>query len=37
MYTKEDLLKHIAAMGIDPRGVLLIHSSMKAVERWKGG
>ncbi|NLJ83332.1 MAG: AAC(3) family N-acetyltransferase [Halanaerobiaceae bacterium] len=31
MYTKEDLLKQMAEIGIDPKGVLLIHSSMKAV------
>lgn len=37
MYTKNDLLTHLAAMGIDPRGTLLVHSSMKAIGEVEGG
>ena len=31
MYTKNDLLQHIANLGIKPEDTLLIHSSMKAI------
>lgn len=31
MYTKEQLKEHLALMGIDPKGTLLIHSSMKSI------
>lgn len=37
MYTKNDLLSHIQQMGIDPKGTLLIHSSMKAIGPVEGG
>lgn len=31
MYSKRDLLTHLAEIGVDPRGTLLVHSSLKAV------
>jgi aminoglycoside 3-N-acetyltransferase len=31
MYTKQDLLSHLTALGIDPSGTLLIHLSYKAI------
>ena len=31
MYTRQDLLRCLEAMDINPRGVLLVHSSMKAI------
>ncbi len=37
MYTKSDLLADIEKMGIDPKGALLIHSSMKAIGPVEGG
>ena len=37
MYTKQDLLSHLGAMGIDPSGTLLVHSSMKAIGEVEGG
>lgn len=36
MYTKEDLFADIKAMGVDPEGTLLIHSSMKAIGEVEG-
>lgn len=37
MYKKEDLIAQLAAMGIDPHGTLLVHSSMKAIGEVDGG
>ena len=37
MYRKEDLLRDVAAMHLDPRGTLLIHSSCKAASEVEGG
>lgn len=37
MYKKEQLLKNLAEMGIDPHGTLLIHSSMKSIGDVEGG
>lgn len=37
MYTKNDLLTDIGKMGINPKGALLIHSSMKAIGPVEGG
>ena len=37
MYTKDDLLLHMKALGIDPKGTLLVHSSMKAIGQVEGG
>lgn len=37
MYTREDLIKDLAAMNIDPAGTLLVHSSMKAIGAVEGG
>ena len=37
MYTKSDLMAGLAALNIDPRGTLLVHSSMKAIGPVKGG
>lgn len=31
MFTKETLLQDIAGMNINPKGTLLIHSSLKAI------
>ena len=31
MYTKQDLLNHLAALGIDPKGTLKVHLSYKAI------
>ena len=31
MYTKSDLMADLAHLGINPRGTLLVHSSMKAI------
>lgn len=36
-YTKEDLIAQLEQMGIDPRGTLLIHSSMKSMGPVEGG
>jgi aminoglycoside 3-N-acetyltransferase len=36
MYTKSDLLKAITAIGINPQGTLLVHSSMKAIGEVEG-
>lgn len=37
MFTKQDLLADIAKMGIDPKGTLLLHSSMKSIGSVEGG
>lgn len=37
MYTKDQLLLQLRAMGIDPCGTLLVHSSMKAIGPVAGG
>ena len=37
MYQKQDLMTHLADMGIDPKGTLLVHSSMKAIGDVEGG
>jgi aminoglycoside 3-N-acetyltransferase len=37
MYTKQDLIKHLTQLAINPRGVLLVHSSMKAIGPVEGG
>lgn len=37
MYTKEQLKKHLQDMGVDPKGTLLVHSSMKAIGPVEGG
>ncbi len=37
MYTKQQLTEHLAALGIDPHGTLLVHSSMKAIGDVEGG
>ena len=37
MFTKQDLLTQLGAMGIDPKGTLLVHSSMKAIGDVEGG
>lgn len=37
MYTKTDLMNHLSALSIDPRGTLLVHSSMKAIGEVEGG
>lgn len=37
MHTKETLLRDISGMGINPRGSLLIHSSMKSIGPVEGG
>lgn len=37
MYTKQQLMQHMADMGIDPKGTLLIHSSMKSIGEVEGG
>lgn len=37
MYTEKDLTADIEKMGLDPRGTLLIHSSMKSVGPVEGG
>ena len=36
MYTKKDLIKAFKDIGIDPKGTLLVHSSMKAVGEVEG-
>ncbi len=36
-YTKVDLLSDLSALGIDPNGTLLVHSSLKAVGNVEGG
>ncbi len=36
MYTKKDLIKDFKKIGIDPKGTLLVHSSMKAVGEVEG-
>lgn len=36
-YTKSDLLVHLREMSIDPKGTLLVHSSMKAIGEVDGG
>lgn len=37
MYTKEDLKEHLKTLGIDPKGTLLVHSSMKSIGEVEGG
>lgn len=37
MYTKQQLMQHLSDMGIDPKGTLLIHSSMKSIGEVEGG
>lgn len=37
MYTKSDILQALAAMQIDPKGTVLIHSSMKAIGAVENG
>ena len=37
MYTKQDLMNHMAEMGVDPKGTLLVHSSMKSIGQVEGG
>ena len=37
MYTHDQLLAQLAEMGIDPKGTLLVHSSMKAIGQVEGG
>ena len=37
MYTKDDLMRGLKEMNIDPRGTLLVHSSMKAIGPVEGG
>jgi len=37
MYTKQDLIAHLEAAGIDPRGTVLMHSSMKSIGAVEGG
>ncbi len=37
MHRKADLLRDIQALGVDPQGTLLIHSSMKAIGPVEGG
>ena len=37
MYTKEDLKKCMADMGLKPTDALMVHSSMKAVGEVDGG
>ncbi len=37
MYNKTDLLNHLVQMNINPKGTLLVHSSMKAIGQVEGG
>ncbi len=37
MYTKEDLINCISAIGIKPEDTLLVHSSMKSIGKVEGG
>lgn len=37
MYTKNELIQNIESMNIDPKGTLMIHSSMKAIGEVEGG
>lgn len=37
MYSREQLLEQIEAMKVDPKGTLLIHSSMKSIGEVEGG
>lgn len=37
MYTKQHLLEHLAALGVNQHGTLLVHSSMKAIGDVEGG
>ena len=37
MYTKSHLMTALAALNINPRGTLLVHSSMKAIGPVEGG
>ena len=37
MYTKQDLMNHLSEMGVDPKGTLLVHSSMKSIGQVEGG
>ncbi|NLP45873.1 MAG: AAC(3) family N-acetyltransferase [Epulopiscium sp.] len=37
MYTKSELLTHLKKLNIDPKGTLLVHSSMKSIGKVEGG
>lgn len=37
MYTAQQLFEHLQDMNIDPKGTLLVHSSMKAIGEVEGG
>lgn len=37
MYTKQDLIEHLEAANIDPKGTVLMHSSMKSIGQVEGG
>jgi aminoglycoside 3-N-acetyltransferase len=37
MYTKNDLIKHIADMGILPEDTLFVHSSIRAIGKTENG
>ena len=37
MHTKLDLLRDIHTLDLDPKGTLLIHSSCRAIARWRAG
>lgn len=37
MYTQKELLQQLNAMKINPKGTLLVHSSMKAIGQVEGG
>lgn len=37
MYTKNDLISHLADIGVNPEGTLLVHSSMKSIGEIDGG
>ena len=36
MITKDDLLRDLGAMGLDPKGALMMHSSMKSIGEVEG-
>lgn len=37
MYTKKELLQNIEGMNMDPKGILMVHSSMKSIGDVEGG
>ncbi|MFC3750203.1 AAC(3) family N-acetyltransferase [Paenibacillus sp. GCM10012306] len=37
MHTKESLMKQLQELGIDPRGTVLVHSSLKSIGQVEGG